>query len=73
MKRWLGIAIFDNDFLSQVCEKQLLDGFGHHVVVCDCSGDLITRHNAIRDCFFDACAAAAWGRVKEKPCLISGS
>ena len=73
MKRWLGIAIFENDFLCPVCEKQVMDVFGHHAVVCDCSGDRIKRHNAIRDCFFDACVAAAWGPVKEKPFLISGS
>ena len=50
-----------------------MDVFGHHAVVCDCSGDRIKRHNAIRDCLFDACSAAAWGPVKEMPFLIPGS
>ena len=50
-----------------------MDVFGHHAVVCDCSGDRIKRHNAIRNCLFDAWSAAAWGPVKEMPFLIPGS
>ena len=59
MKRWPGIAIFDSEHLCSACGKQVMDVFGHHAVVCDCSGDRIKRHNAIRDCLFDACSAAA--------------
>ena len=73
MKRWLGIAIFESEHLCSACGKQVMDVFGHHAVVCDCSGDRIKRHNAIRDCLFDACSAAAWGPVKEMPFLIPGS
>ena len=47
--------------------------FGHHAVVCDCSGDRIKRHNAIRDCLFDSCVAACWAPVKETPFLLAGS
>ena len=50
-----------------------MDVFGHHAVVCDCSGDRIKRHNAIRDCLFDSCVAAYWARVKEIPFLLAGS
>ena len=50
-----------------------MDVFGHHAVVCDCSGDRIKRHNAIRDCLFDSCVAACWAPVKETPFLLAGS
>jgi hypothetical protein len=50
-----------------------MDVFGHRAAVCDCSGDRIKRHNAIRDCLFDAFSAAGWGPVKEMPFLIPGS
>ena len=50
-----------------------MDVFGHHAVVCDCSGDRIKRHNAIRDCLFDSCVAACWAPVKESPFLLAGS
>ena len=73
MKRWLGIAIFESEHLCSACGKQVMDVFGHHAVVFDCSEDRIKRHNAIRDCHFDACSAAAWGPVKEMPFLIPGS
>ena len=73
MKRCLGIAIFESKNLCSAGGKQVMDVFGHHAVVCDCSGNRIKRHNAIRDCLFDACSAAAWGPVKEMPFLIPGS
>ena len=72
-KRWLGIAIFEDDHLCSACGKQVMDVFGHHAVVCDCSGDRIKRHNAIRDCLFDSCVAACWAPVKETPFLLAGS
>ena len=51
IKRWLGIAIFDSENLCTACGKQvmIMDVFGHHAVVCDCSRDRIKRHNAIKD------------------------
>ena len=72
-KRRLGIAIFDSEHLCSACGKQVMDVFGQHGVVCDCSRDRIKRHNAIRDCLFDTCSAAAWGPVKEMPFHIPGS
>ena len=50
-----------------------MDVFGHHAVVCDCCGDIIKRHNAIRDCLFDSCVAACWAPVKETHFLLAGS
>jgi hypothetical protein len=73
MKRWLGIPLFDEEHLCVACQAQVMDVWGHHAVVCACSGDRIKRHNAVRDCFFEGCRAAAWGPIKEMPFLFSGS
>ena len=48
-----------------------MDVVGHNAVVCECSGDRIKRHNAIRDCLFDSCVAACL--MKEIPFLLAGS
>jgi len=73
MKRWLGIPVFEKEHVCVACNKEAMDIFGNHAIVCSTKGDRIKRHNAIRDCFFDFCSAAAWGPVKEKPFLFSGS
>ena len=73
MKRWLGIPVFEKEHVCVACNKEAMDIFGNHAIVCSTKGDRIKRHNAIRDCFFDFCSAAAWGPVKEKPFLLPGS
>ena len=73
MKRWLGIPVFEKEHVCVACNKEAMDIFGNHAIVCSTKGDRIKRHNAIRDCFFDFCSAAAWGAVKEKPFFLPSS
>ena len=34
-KRWLGIAIFEDDHLCSACDKHVMDVFGHDTVVTE--------------------------------------
>ena len=73
MKRWLGIPVFEKEHVCVACNKDAMDIFGNHAIVCWTKGDIIKRHNTIWDCFFDFCSAAAWGAVKEKPFFLPSS
>ena len=48
VKWWLGL---DTSQGSQCafCPAHSLDPLGHHALTCKCGGDVITRHNALRD------------------------
>ena len=46
-----------------VC-KAGLDSVGLHALQCRSGGDVIHRHNALRDCLYASCSAAALGPRK---------
>ena len=51
VKRLLGMFIIDEPYPWPMC-LQTIDKFGDHAVSCLRSGDLIFRHNRVRDYLF---------------------
>ena len=43
-----------------------MDAWGHHMLTCRSGGDVITRHNQLRDCFADFCHKACLSPQIEK-------
>ena len=43
------------------CPSHALDPLGHHALTCKSGGDLIVRHNALRDTFLESCKQACIG------------
>ena len=40
------------------CPSLALDPLGHHAITCKHGGDVVTRHNKLRDVFVDSCRHA---------------
>ena len=43
-----------------------MDAWGHHMLTCHSGGDVITRHNQLRDCIADFCHKAAFPHILRK-------
>ena len=50
LKWWLGIPISTADSKCPLCSSAL-DPDCHHALTCRSGGDIIARHNKLRDCF----------------------
>ncbi|KAL5487426.1 hypothetical protein EMCRGX_G020023 [Ephydatia muelleri] len=48
VKWWLGLDT-SQGYQCAFCPAHSLDPLGHHALTCKCGGDVITRHNALRD------------------------
>ena len=44
--------------LCSLCPEVALDPLGHHAVSCRRGGDVVIRHNQLRDVFAEACHCA---------------
>ena len=60
LKWWLGMDTSQNARCS-LCPSHALDPLGHHALTCKSGGDLIVRHNALRDTFWESCKLACIG------------
>ena len=60
LKWWLGMDTSQNTRCS-LCPSHALDPLGHHALTCKSGGDLIVRHNALRDTFWESCKLACIG------------
>ena len=49
IKWWLGIPVAQGQSCSQC--KAALDAYGHHALSCKLGGDVVSRHNRLRDIF----------------------
>ena len=60
IKWWLGL---DTSKGSQcaLCPGSALDHLGHHAVTCKYGGDVVSRHNRIRDILVETCSRAHIG------------
>ena len=47
------------------CSTQLLDPLGHHALTCKYNGDVVSRHNQLRNTFFESCRQAGVGGQME--------
>ena len=54
---WLGLATSDAS-VCPFCPGVVLDPLGHHAASCRHGGDVVTRHNRLRDTFANFCRRA---------------
>ena len=54
VKWWLGIAVTDIPVCS-FCPYHALDPLGHHALTCKHGGDVVSRHNRLRDVLLESC------------------
>ena len=60
VKWWLGLDTSEGS-LCALCPDSALDHLGHHAVTCKYGGDVVTRHNMIRDILVETCRRAHIG------------
>ena len=74
IKWWLGIPVAQGQCCSQC--NAALDAYGHHALCCKLGGDVVSRHNRLRDIFNDFCHSAClapqlkmggWSRDHTRP------
>eukprot|EP00731_Ephydatia_muelleri_P031407 Em0022g921a len=67
LKWWLGIPVAQGQSCPH-CPSCVLDDFGHHSLTCNHGGDVVSRHNKLRDVFYDFCQRACLGPRLEMGC-----
>ena len=65
----LGVDVFDDDSVCKFC-GMVLDKRGYHAMSCTAGGDLVCRHNLIRDIVFRFCQRARLNPELEKAGLL---
>ena len=65
LKWWLGLPISTADSKCPLCSSAL-DPDCHHALTCRSGGDIIARHNKLRDCFANLCSKACLSPQLEK-------
>ena len=66
IKWWLGLPVSPDGTVCPRCPGQVaLDPHGHHALTCKRGPDVISRHNALRDCFFHFCRWAGLNPQRE--------
>jgi hypothetical protein len=67
LKWWLGLPVAQGQSCPH-CPSFALDDFGHHALSCKHGGDVISRHNKLRDIFLGFCQRACLGPRQEMGC-----
>ena len=57
IKWWLGLDTSCGS-ICPLCPGRVLDPFGHHALTCKRGGDVVTRHNKLRDTLAETCRRA---------------
>lgn len=57
IKWWLGMDTSSGSRCA-MCPHNMLDLLGHHAVTCKFGGDVVSRHNQLRDTFVQTCCLA---------------
>ena len=57
LKWWLGLPLTPEGTPCPLCHHNM-DAWRHHMLTCRSGGDVITRHNQLRDCIADFCHKA---------------
>ena len=74
IKWWLGIPVAQGQSCSQC--NAALDAYDHHALCCKLGGDVVSRHNRLRDIFNDFCHSVClapqlemggWSRDRTRP------
>ena len=70
MKCRSGVPLYDSDRRCPYCKSAILDIFGDHAVSCHGRGDIISRHDRVRDTKMTACSSANLSPVCEQKHLL---
>ena len=70
LKYRLGVPLYDSDRRCPYCKSTILDIFGDHSVSCHGRGDIISRHDRVRDTTMTACSSANLSPVCEQKHLL---
>ena len=60
IKWWLGMDVSFGS-CCPYCPNHRLDPLGHHALTCKHGGDMVLRHNSLRDVFVETCHRACLG------------
>ena len=60
IKWWLGMDVSFGS-CCPYCPNHRLDPLGHHALTCKHGGDVVLRHNSLRDVFVESCHRACLG------------
>ena len=63
--RPIGLPLTPEGIPCPLCHHNM-DAWGHHMLTCRSGGDVITRHNQLRDCIADFCHKACLSPQIEK-------
>ena len=69
----LGIPLLEKEIDCPVCMQKKIDIMGDHATCCARTGDLITRHNALRDMVCDVARQGLMSPVMEKKGILGSS
>ena len=72
LRYWLGLQMVEEGSSCPVCDTEA-DSMVDHLVTCRGNGDMICRHESLRDVLFSAAQSAALAPKKEVPSLAPGS
>ena len=70
LKYHSGISLYDSDRRCPYCMSAISDIFGDHAVSCHGRGDIISRHDRVRDAIMAACSSANLSPVCEQKYLL---
>jgi len=71
LRLWLGLKLSESGKCNVVKCKQQMCQMGHHGLACRAGGDMVIRHNRIRDCIFNIARNGALAPAKEKYGLLT--
>ena len=70
LKYRLGVKLYENERKCPFCKSGTLDVMGDHAVSCHGRGDMISRHDRIRDKIISACSGALLSPISEQKSLL---
>ena len=70
LKYRLGVKLYENERKCPFCKSGTLDVMGDHAVSCHGCGDMISRHDRIRDKIISACSGALLSPICEQKSLL---
>eukprot|EP00731_Ephydatia_muelleri_P013062 Em0007g372a len=70
LKWWLGLDTAEGSVCA-LCPDKMLDPLGHHATTCKRGGDVVFRHNRLRDILAETCRRAHFSVQVEAGCNLT--
>ena len=70
LKWWLGLDTAEGSHCA-LCPDKMLDPLGHHATTCKRGGDVVFRHNKLRDILAETCRRAHFSVQVEAGCNLT--